>query len=743
MLTSGTTVQNRYHILRKIGGGGMGTVYLAEDNRLPGRRCAIKEMSPAQLAPGDRNWSIEAFRQEAQMLANLDHPGLTRVTDFFAEGGNWYLTMEYIEGETLDARLARARNGRLSVDEALRIMRQLCDVLTYLHNREPQVIFRDLKPGNIMLTPNGEVKLIDFGIARFFKPGKSQDTVQLGTPGYAAPEQYGGLSQSDPRTDIYSLGAVLHQMVTGYDPTTASSPFPLPDPRSVMPAIPSHIADVITRATQMRPALRYSTIQEMRQALFPPTYPLSEKPSPLQSSSAPQELHQGSPTNVQLEKQQFASPIKLDCTADKAKTSITHSTWFSEANWILGRIASENTLEGQCLTLVGYPGIGITEILNLVKSSIKGNRYVLAQVGGTSEWMNPHEILRALSRQKGTLRRKLKRAIKESRRQVSLRSQEITTSQKNSLKLSLPLELSFGTFKVTPPVEWAREKSVNSTSKPKQGQLQSLTTEQLEALRDLIDYLVEEKVKVILVVDKVLDPHVLQPLYPLVKTPGVMLILTTYYQYYRTWDETDFIRENFLREVYFLERKWNLSRRILDMFIPNYARDTKFMSTFYDYMEFQTRGIPRRFWENLKDFYRERTTPTRFLNLSFGSKKEPILEFSSWKISRIRRIAGIQATIDWQQVFCDHEETSWLQCLPRHKQDHAKSVAYQAIDWLLSRAERQKDFRLRDFQNLVYEKYSLDLIAGRRLSNLISSNIIDMLGMEYKSRGYDATGILH
>jgi serine/threonine-protein kinase len=284
MLNADTLLQQRYRILRKIGGGGMGTVYLAEDNRLPGRRCAIKEMSPAQLAPGDRNWSIEAFRQEAQILANLDHPGLTRVTDFFAEGGCWYLTMDYVEGETLEARLARARNGRLSVDEALRIMRQLFEVLTYLHNREPQVIFRDLKPANIMLTDGDEVKLIDFGIARFFKPGQTQDTVQLGTPGYAAPEQYGGLGQSDPRTDIYSLGAVLHQMVTGYDPTMASSPFPLPDPRSIMPNLPPHIADVIVRATQMRPELRYGTIPEMRQALFPPTYPLPGQASASQST---------------------------------------------------------------------------------------------------------------------------------------------------------------------------------------------------------------------------------------------------------------------------------------------------------------------------------------------------------------------------------------------------------------------------------------------------------------------------
>jgi serine/threonine protein kinase len=227
-------------------------------------------MSPDELAPGDRNWSIQAFRQEAQMLANLDHRGLTRVTDFFPEGGNWYLVMDFVAGETLEVRLMRAPEGRLPIDRALHITRQLCDVLTYLHNRQPPVIFRDLKPGNIMLTPNDEVKLIDFGIARFFKPGKTQDTVLLGTTGYAAPEQYGGLGQSDPRTDVYSLGALLHHMVTGYDPTAAASPFPLPDPRSMMPSIPSRIADVITQATQMHPEFRYTTIQEIQQVLFPP-----------------------------------------------------------------------------------------------------------------------------------------------------------------------------------------------------------------------------------------------------------------------------------------------------------------------------------------------------------------------------------------------------------------------------------------------------------------------------------------
>jgi len=286
MVQVGTLLQNRYRILRQLGGGGMGAVYLAEDGRLPGRYWAIKEMSPDQLPVQDRNWAIQAFRQEAQMLAHLKHPGLTLVADYFPEHGNWYLVMEFIEGENLEARLANAPGGRLPVDEALRITHQLCEVLTYLHNQNPPVIFRDLKPSNVMLTLQGEVKLIDFGIARFFKPGQTRDTVNLGTPGYAAPEQYGKMGlQSGPRADVYSLGALLLQMVTGYDPTL--TPFPLPDPRSVMRNIPPHIAAVITQATQATPDLRYGSIREMQQALFPPTYTLPPQPRPVYSLVPP------------------------------------------------------------------------------------------------------------------------------------------------------------------------------------------------------------------------------------------------------------------------------------------------------------------------------------------------------------------------------------------------------------------------------------------------------------------------
>ena len=158
--------------------------------------------------------------------------------------------------------------------EALRVARQVVEVLNYLHTQPTQVIFRDLKPSNVMCMAEGQIKLIDFGIARFFKPGKAQDTALLGTPGYAAPEQYGGMGQSDARTDIYSFGVLLNRMVTGFDPTTAVSPFPIPDPRETMPWIPEQVAHVIMRATQMRPEERYGSIAEMAADLATPSHPL-------------------------------------------------------------------------------------------------------------------------------------------------------------------------------------------------------------------------------------------------------------------------------------------------------------------------------------------------------------------------------------------------------------------------------------------------------------------------------------
>ncbi|MDF1512453.1 MAG: protein kinase [Anaerolineae bacterium] len=265
MIQPGTLLQDRYRIVTRIGGGGMGTVYQAEDMRLAGHMCAIKAFSPVNLPQEDHTWALTYFRQEAQMLATLDHQGLARVSNFFNEQENWFLVMDWVDGQTLSEYL-RSAGGSLPQQECIIIIEQLCDVLEYLHNQNPSVIFRDLKPSNIMITHQGQVKLIDFGTARFFKPEQSRDTVNLGTPGYAAPEQYGGAGQSDARADIYSLGVVLHEMLTGHNPTI--TPFRLPALTTLDPIANPHLEKIIQQATRMEANDRFQTVAEFRRMLM-------------------------------------------------------------------------------------------------------------------------------------------------------------------------------------------------------------------------------------------------------------------------------------------------------------------------------------------------------------------------------------------------------------------------------------------------------------------------------------------
>lgn len=210
-------LKQRYLILSKLGQGGMGAVYKAEDTSLGNRLVAIKEMSQRGLDPQEIFSASQAFKQEADMLAGLHHPHLPSIHEHFEEAGRWYLVMSFIEGETLES-YVQTRGDNLPIPEVLDIGMQLCTVLDYLHNRQPSIIFRDLKPLNIMRTPDGHLYLIDFGIARHFKVGQSGDTRIGYTPGYAAPEQY-GLAQTTPRSDIYSLGATLHQLLSGNHPS--------------------------------------------------------------------------------------------------------------------------------------------------------------------------------------------------------------------------------------------------------------------------------------------------------------------------------------------------------------------------------------------------------------------------------------------------------------------------------------------------------------------------------------------
>jgi hypothetical protein len=248
----------------EIGSGGGGTVYLANDARLPGKVWAVKELSDAAIAdPVEKQEAIQRFLREAQLLAKLDHPNIPKVIDSFTHRGKHYLVMEYVDGRTLEALLS-ARGRPFTEVELRPWVVELCDALSYLHSCHPCIVFRDLKPQNIMLTRTGQIKLIDFGIARLLQPGKSQDTTLLGTSGYAAPEQY-GKGQTDARSDIYALGATLLRLLTGYDPAT--TPFNLPPVRRLCPNVSPGIEQVVTRSLVQDPRGRWQSIADIQRIL--------------------------------------------------------------------------------------------------------------------------------------------------------------------------------------------------------------------------------------------------------------------------------------------------------------------------------------------------------------------------------------------------------------------------------------------------------------------------------------------
>lgn len=266
VLPSGHILRERYRIQEEIGQGGFGAVYRAEDTRIADRVVAVKEVRQGNLNTQEMNETTEAFKQEAFLLARLKHANLPGIYDYFAEAGRWYVVMDFIEGETLEDYLAKGGKGRspgtpLSPAEVLQIGIQLCSVLDYLHTRQPPIIFRDLKPANIMRTDDGQLYLIDFGIARIFKQGKASDTIALGSPGYAAPEQY-GKSQSTPQSDIYGLGVTLHELLTGSDPSL--SPFIFTAP--VVPGY-AELSDLIMQMVETNPENRPVSAAYVKQEL--------------------------------------------------------------------------------------------------------------------------------------------------------------------------------------------------------------------------------------------------------------------------------------------------------------------------------------------------------------------------------------------------------------------------------------------------------------------------------------------
>jgi serine/threonine protein kinase len=255
----------RYLILKVVGRGGMSAIYQALDMKMDRKRVAIKEMSQQNLDDTERQEAMARFQQEAHLLGTLKHPNLPRIYDAFGAGGRSFLVMDYIDGKNL-LQMLQEIGKPLPVDQVLHYADQLCDVLAYLHAHHPPIIFRDLKPTNVMVTQEGHIYLIDFGIARFFKEGQPQDTIALGSPGYAPPEQHGS-GQTSPRSDLYALGATLHCCLTNRDPYYSSERFSFAPMRQFNPFVPNELDQLVMRLLSLDETRRPASALEVKQSL--------------------------------------------------------------------------------------------------------------------------------------------------------------------------------------------------------------------------------------------------------------------------------------------------------------------------------------------------------------------------------------------------------------------------------------------------------------------------------------------
>ena len=260
MLHIGSLVDGKYKILNKVGQGGMSVVYLAM-NEKANKQWAVKEVRK------DGVLDFEAVKQglvaETDILKRLDHPYLPSIIDVIDTDESFIIIMDYIQGNSLNKALDEF--GAQPQDEVIKWAKQLCDVLGYLHTRTPPIIYRDMKPANVMLKPDGNISLIDFGTAREYKEKNLADTTCLGTVGYAAPEQFGGMGQTDARTDIYCLGATLYHLVTGKNP--CEPPYEIRPIREINPNLSSGLERIILKCTQRDPNDRYQSAAELMYAL--------------------------------------------------------------------------------------------------------------------------------------------------------------------------------------------------------------------------------------------------------------------------------------------------------------------------------------------------------------------------------------------------------------------------------------------------------------------------------------------
>lgn len=721
---------NRYEIRRQVGQGGMAAVYESVDLRT-NRRLAIKELAVVKISePDEREQVVNQFYREAQLLANLSHPNLPRVTDFFYSLGKYYLVMDFIEGESLK-RLQQRLNEPLPEPQIIAWAVQLCDALIYLHSQTPPIVFRDLKPSNIMVEPAGQIKLIDFGIARLFEPNKTQDTVAFGTVGYAPPEQYGS-AQSDPRADVYALGVTLYELLTNYDPT--SRPFGLPPIDEIKPNIPKDLATIIMGAIAFEAAARWQTVGELKDEII--AYQIKADRS--------------KPHTGRLSVSMLLEPrrVPLMRALEEAKEKAISTKRRMVINRLASSLVEKNPFESNFVVMIGYRGVGTSEICRRAKEIVlsrqKGvvgliDASSFTQLDATAQFWE--EVLLAMKSGEQELDWRMKHAIEATYRKYRSASSNTPTEVRVSSPFAFKFDLGVvsGVIGETP---FELKRAGNEQPISIEQTLQQQRERLFRSIRELASYLVHNGVRVVLFFDNVIDATTLELLRPFTAIGGLSAVFVMDPERYENWSQE---HKDLIKKTIYVECLWNLGRDMCEHLVNKNSREarTTEYQLFVRSLEYQGRGLPRNLISELEKYYDDPTNEAalkRRLGLT-----NPALVIAEERLMSIRMYGELQQILDggWKSLLVSERGLPLVDLQKEWSRDQMRLGVYKTLGWMLDRAANGQPI----YRAKLYKAVESNTQLSKRKSEELGRNLIALLQksgkIEVTSRGsINAVGML-
>jgi|GEM_PF-2045245 serine/threonine-protein kinase len=735
----GQVIGGRYKIIKQLGQGGFGTVYLAEDIRLAGRRVALKvsfDVSPDATAQ---------FQTEAEILARLRHPGLASASDRFEERQHQFLVMDFIEGQDLTDIIL---NKTASEQQLIQWMLEVCDAVAYLHSQTPPIIHRDIKPPNIKIKPDGHAVLVDFGIAKLDDPQKRTVMAAKGaSSGFSPPEQYTG--RTDTRSDVYSLGATLYCALTSQLPMESIDRLTDQtslEPRRYNPVLSPVVEQIILKAMALSPADRFQSAREMRLALasasstapvaqpasqqfIPPALPISglicqscgrsARPIakfcsycgvPLVPPSSPETLGR------KRVRPPILGPltIPLVCSLEQAKSELFANSRNAKVQSIINSVlnVSPNSV-GLTFILHGLKGFGGTLLATRIRDSIQQSKganlvayIILPDKAPGESWASiVEDIIAAFERGSGNINQKLQGAVsKYYTKYVSDPAYfQAERDNQSEVELSFPEISLFGTalkigrIKITKGIK-SKPIVVPMDEKQRSQKL-------LNALSELVNLLLKSKARVVLIIDKLVDIETLRPLKPIAATSNVVIVTIADKMQYERWkskpEHADLLGYFDKTSEYF-SCFWEMPRLLCERLTEGRKEaDDRVFRQFIKFLEFKGRGLPDLVVKTISKYYTNTQSARAqgWLPKIFQSKQGEsfLLHVPVEDLPVIFACAEMEESLSKN---CPRilASPAGIRIMGREQVDIAKVATYATMDWLLQESQKGAQY---DLPNIV------------------------------------------